>query len=137
MRDQFTKLAEKYLVLTEAEKRSEIIHDFIEFAIKELGIEGDVPEIVINTQPGFAPTYKTYGMASPRGIVVSIYNRALGDVLRTLGHELVHIKQFETQETVDGSTGSEDENKANSEAGVLLRKYGKAHPNVYTIVDDE
>jgi hypothetical protein len=55
------------------------------------------------------------------------------DVLRTLAHELVHQRQHETMTMPDnaGEDGSEWENQANATAGVLMRRYGKTHPELF------
>ena len=67
-------------------------------------------------------------------IWVYIQNRNLADLLRTLCHELVHYKQFKDgriKGPEDGKTGSELENEANSQAGIILRHYGKMNPAIF------
>jgi len=64
-------------------------------------------------------------------IVVTIKGRHQMDIMRTLAHELTHYKQMETHDP-DGATGSEDENSANAVAGILLRNWGKMHPDMFT-----
>jgi len=53
--------------------------------------------------------------------------------LRTLAHELVHRKQqLEDRLYVGaGDDGSDIENEANAEAGVIMRKFGKANPIIF------
>jgi hypothetical protein len=60
-------------------------------------------------------------------------NRNLADILRTLGHELVHHKQNLDGKinAQSGITGSDEENEANAKAGVLLRKFGKINDDIY------
>jgi len=60
-------------------------------------------------------------------------NRNTADVLRTIGHELMHAKQREQSKgkPLDGTTGSPHENEANAMAGILLRTYGKMNPDIY------
>jgi Zn-dependent peptidase ImmA (M78 family) len=57
----------------------------------------------------------------------------MADLLRTLAHELVHRKQDEDGriDHNSGETGSEIENEANAQAGVLLRKFGKQNEEIY------
>jgi len=63
-------------------------------------------------------------------ITLTISNRHPVDVLRTLAHELVHYKQKLNGELVNDSwkTGSDAENEANSEAGIIMRLFNKANP---------
>ena len=66
---------------------------------------------------------------------VYVKNRAIIDVCRSIAHELVHHKQnidcaFEGAED-PGADGSEFENEANAVAGVIIRKWGKLHPEIY------
>jgi hypothetical protein len=56
------------------------------------------------------------------------------DVCRTLAHELVHYKQDLDKQLEDddaGATGSPQENEANAEAAVIMRNWGKKHPELF------
>jgi hypothetical protein len=56
------------------------------------------------------------------------------DVFRTLAHELVHYKQDldkELEGDNPGATGSPQENEANSRAAVIMRNWGKKHPEFF------
>ena len=57
----------------------------------------------------------------------------MADLLRTLAHELVHRKQDEDGriDYNSGETGSEIENEANAQAGILLRDFGKIDKEIY------
>ncbi len=57
----------------------------------------------------------------------------MADILRTLAHELIHRKQDEDGrlDPNSGETGSEIENEANAQAGILLRKFGEQNNNIY------
>lgn len=61
--------------------------------------------------------------------------RALVDILRSIGHELTHNKQMEDNRIVEGSgeDGSCHENEANSNAGIMIRKFGRNNPIIYDI----
>jgi hypothetical protein len=56
-------------------------------------------------------------------------------VCRSIAHELVHHKQMLEgrlkNTALDGQDGSPIENEANSTAGIIIRKYGKLHPEIY------
>ena len=53
--------------------------------------------------------------------------------MRTLAHEFVHRKQAETGDMPAdaGDTGSEWENEANAEAGVIMRDWGAKNPELF------
>lgn len=109
------------------------ISDFINFAKQELGINDDVKvELAYERTPDLTTTayYSMNGL-----IKVYVKDRAIIDVCRSIGHELVHHKQNLEGRLVDtakdGADGSPIENEANAIAGVLIRKYGKLHPELY------
>jgi hypothetical protein len=55
------------------------------------------------------------------------------DVLRTVAHELTHKHQHERESVPSdaGETGSPYENEANARAGILMRDYGRLHPELF------
>jgi len=57
--------------------------------------------------------------------------RVRADWYRTLAHELVHHGQREKNIDLDGTDGSKHENEANSLAAVILREWGRRHPEIY------
>lgn len=125
----------KSLLAEEDEKTQsckEMVEEFIPFAKKGLGIESDV-SIELSTDKAKVEQIHALGYFSPGDNSVWVYigNRNTADILRTLAHELVHVKQHEEGVKIDGSTGSKDENEANSVAGVIMRIYGKKNPSIY------
>jgi hypothetical protein len=119
--------------MTDVEKIT-IIRDFVKQCYQTLGIRNS-PEIIITNDVKWCRAHRTYGSYSPSTATVTAYlgKRNLADFLRTLGHELVHHAQNERGELEEdsGETGSDIENQANSQAGVLLRNYGKFHDVIY------
>jgi hypothetical protein len=113
------------------------IEDFVEYASKRLGLN-KVPEIKFATDRSWALDRRSFGQYSPNDntLVVYINNRNMADILRTLGHELIHHKQNELGKLEDGSgkTGSDIENEANALAGVLMRDYGRINDTIYEAV---
>lgn len=109
------------------------IADFTNFAKDFLGINDD-----IKIELAFERTeeLKTTALYDTRGrIAVYVKNRAIVDVCRSIAHELVHHKQkledrFKNV-VKDGEDGSPIENEANAVAGVIIRKWGKSHPEIY------
>ena len=137
-------LEEKYNnLLLEAkhakEKRKELMKKFIVFTCNEVGINKPWPKVSINNREDFGSHYKSFGYfdVGDNKIVVAGSNRNLGDMLRTLAHELVPYKQEQNGEinldnaAETGADGSEIENEANAQAGVLLRKFGRDNPEIY------
>jgi len=75
----------------------------------------------------------TFGFFNPETdqLTIRTQGRHPADVMRTLAHELVHHKQKENGEDLDGSDGSPHENQANSIAGVLVRRWANRHPKIF------
>ena len=106
------------------------------FAYERLGLN-DVPSnIKLVKDDEFATTFKSFGGYDPHSddIYVYVSNRSLPDILRTLAHELIHLKQRQSGYiggTEDGATGSDVENEANAAAGILLRDFGRRNGHIY------
>ena len=109
------------------------VADFVNFAKEFLGIKDDIK---IKLAFERTPDLKTTAYYSLDGlIVVYAKDRAFIDVCRSIAHELVHHKQMLEGRLLDamkdGEDGSPIENEANAVAGVIIRKYGKLHPELY------
>ena len=116
------------------ERRQEIIEEFVRYCANELNLES-TPELEISYDNKDAQDMRSYGLYTPYNnkLMVVAVNRNLGDILRTIAHELVHHRQFlDNKLTADSNkTGSEQENEANAMAGVLMRNFGKITPDIY------
>lgn len=104
------------------------IKRFVKWARAELGIQG---RVVVRLrlgrmQHGAQSTFGGFDLRTGK-ITVSVKDRHLLDVLRTIAHEMCHQRQAEIKPLSgnDGKTGSAIENQANSVAGILLRNWGK------------
>jgi predicted RNA binding protein YcfA (HicA-like mRNA interferase family) len=106
---------------------------FVDFTCNHLGID-EKPTIQYKEdgKEGCQPSFASY---SPGDKVVSILtkNRHPMDVFRSVAHELVHHKQnldgrLGKDIAKEGATGSKIENEANSEAGKVMRFFGKENP---------
>lgn len=110
------------------------IDTFVEWCCKMLQID-NIPTLNFITDYEFTRNYHSFGGYNPseNAIDLVIVKRNLADILRTLGHELVHCKQNENQtlSLEDGVTGSDIENEANAVAGMIMREYGKRNPTIY------
>jgi len=113
------------------------IEDFIDFVKGRLNIQ-ELPKIKFAQDRSWATDRHSFGQYVPAEKTLTVYigNRNTADILRTLGHELVHHRQHELGKIKNGSgkTGSEIENEANALAGVLMRDYGKINDTIYESV---
>lgn len=122
------------------DKHTAIIKYFIKFAVKELGLKQLPSKIVLSYNTDEAKNQHSFGHFDPSNDKIWLYvkDRNTADFLRTLAHELVHRKQAEDGrlEPGDGETGSDIENEANAQAGVLLRKFGKDNEEIYETLNE-
>lgn len=110
------------------------VSDFVNFAKDLLGIDDDVKiELAFEKTPDLKTT--AYYHNSDRRVKVYVKDRAKIDVMRSIAHELVHHKQNITGKLTDpekdGADGSPIENEANALAGIIMRKWGRLHPEDY------
>ena len=125
-------------LLTEGlEKRDtyKILLDFIRFAAKDLELDS-LPKFDFMFDSERSIEHKSFGGYQPGNehITITVKNRHIMDVCRTLAHELVHYSQDLKKELEDddaGSTGSPQENEANARAAVIMRNFGKAFPDMF------
>jgi hypothetical protein len=122
-------------ILTEGlsrDKASRIIDKFIEFAASELGLD-NLPNIDLQDGNKISAKHRSFGGYGNHHITVTLSNRHIMDVCRTLAHELVHYRQDLNNELTpdSGMDGSPHENEANAQAAVVMRKWGKMHPNLF------
>jgi Zn-dependent peptidase ImmA (M78 family) len=136
-------LEEKYIQLLsekklEDNKRKHVVGLFLTYTCRELGID-TLPKVFLNNSVDFGPKNKTFGHfnVADDKIVVATSNRNLADILRTIAHELTHYKQkldgrLNLDNSVEsGADGSDIEDEANSRAGVIMREFGRKHPEIY------
>jgi hypothetical protein len=112
-----------------------ILLDFIRFAAKHLELK-TLPKFDFVFDSKQSVERKSFGGYAPGAehITITVKNRHINDICRTLAHELVHFKQDLNDELADdaaGSTGSPQENDANAQAAVIMRNWGKLHPNYF------
>ena len=111
---------------------------FIDFCIDRLGISTS-PNIRVGDDHTKAQEVRAMGYYSPAENLIWVLRgqRVPADWYRTLAHELVHWRQRELGQSMDGSDGSELETEANSRAAVLLREWGRENPLIYVIPVEE
>ena len=71
-----------------------------------------------------------------KSVSVAVKNRAIADVMRTIAHELTHLRQIESgvefPEDDEGMQPYEDE--ANYMSGRLVRFFGRKNQEIYSDV---
>lgn len=105
------------------------LRDFLPLAVQELQLS-DLPTIhLVKHIESEQPTFGVFNR-NEWTITLQAVNRHPVDILRTLAHELVHSRQHTNQElhSESGETGSEHENEANAQAGVVMRLFSKKYP---------
>jgi hypothetical protein len=112
-----------------------ILLDFIRFAAKDLELDS-LPKFDFVFDSKGSMERKSFGgyMPGKEHITITVKNRHIMDVCRTLAHELVHYSQDLKKELEDdgaGTTGSPQENEANARAAVIMRNWGKQHPDYF------
>ena len=125
--------------LTEEISREELapmLDSFVSFASNKLGIKS-LPKVRYKSSKDEYNSFAAYN-PSNKELSVSTKNRHPMDVFRSVAHELVHHKQNEEGRIgknieKEGSTGSDIENEANSEAGKIMRWYAKENPNHFKL----
>ena len=112
---------------------SDIVREFLTLCKEELELQ-ELPKIKWLIRPS---NFKSFGSFNPNDgtIRLVIVNRQILDSLRTLAHEIVHFRQWQRNELhpESGETGSDQENEANSTAAVIMRKFGRAHPELFQL----
>jgi hypothetical protein len=125
-------------ILTEGmDKKStyKILIDFIRFAAEDLELDR-LPKFDFKFDTKRSVEHKSFGGYAPgaKHITITVLNRHIMDVCRTLAHELVHYSQDLKNELEDenaGATGSPQENEANAKAAIIMRNWGKLHPDLF------
>jgi hypothetical protein len=112
----------------------QILKDFIKFCVAELKIKS-MPTVKLRRDPQWSVVNRTFGryINDAHLLEVAFGQRHIMDVLRTVAHELTHTHQHEREAVPNdaGETGSPYENEANARAGVLMRDYGRLHPELF------
>lgn len=114
-------------------KTEQILNKFIQFAKDKIGLES-LPEINFIKGSERSVEHSSFGGYGQQKINISVSNRHIMDVCRTLAHELVHYSQdlnHELDGDDPGATGSPQENEANAQAAIIMREWGKMHPDLF------
>jgi len=126
-------------ILTEGLEKKDtykILLDFVRFAAEDLDLKS-LPKFDFVFNDKRSVEHHSFGGYAPGAehITITVKNRHIMDVCRTLAHELVHYSQDLKSELEDddaGATGSPQENEANARAAVIMRNWGKLHPDLFS-----
>lgn len=106
----------------------DIVKSFGAFIVKKLGINTPFKIQLTNNREGLT----TYAYYDPKQGIIKVYvrGRSTADVLRSVGHELVHHIQNQRGELKNDprnpipDIGGKIEDEANSVAGQLVKEFG-------------
>jgi hypothetical protein len=119
------------IVSIDVNEKLPLIKSFVDFCSDHLSLSNIVKVHLTDKKH----KTKTFAHYSPLDNSLTVYmkNRHIGDVLRSIAHELKHCQQNSkgTLKLSSGEDGSPEENEANSFAGVMMRKFGRLHPDIY------
>lgn len=132
MKDKIKILLNEVIFDKASKKQMDLLDNFLIFACDYLKL--NKPNIKIQFNRKGLVTTASYG-----GNNISVYgkDRALVDILRSIAHEMVHMKQDAegNLEQIDheqnNAAGSPIENEANAKAGVMIRMFGEKYPEIY------
>ena len=114
-------------------QKRDLIKKFIIFVSENLGFKKECKIFLSDKRNKFLETTASYNPNNDN-IWIYVKNRnMLGDILRSLGHELMHFQQKLRGELHEdsGKDGSPHENEANTFSGIMIRKFGRMFPEIY------
>jgi uncharacterized protein YjaZ len=110
------------------------VEKFVTWCCERFGIDNP-PTIELSMDTEEAQTNHHTGGHTPGSGKVWVYanNRNLIDILRTVAHELVHVRQHEVNMIKPGASypGSPIEAMADMVAGKYIKVYGAENPHVF------
>lgn len=111
----------------------DVVKEFGAFVTKKLSITKPY-KIHLLRNRGELKTYADYN-PNTGDIRVYVVNRSTADVLRSIGHELVHHQQLQNGKLPPPGTpipdiGGEIEDEANSVAGQMIKEFGQLKPEL-------
>jgi hypothetical protein len=114
-------------------EKARLIGEFIQFCCKHLGTTQPCSVYLTGKRGGPITTTASF---NPNNNDIWIYmkNRnMLADPLRSLAHEMRHWKQNLDDVLIEtsGDDGSPHENEAHCFSGLMIRLFGKLHPEIF------
>ena len=123
-------------IIDPSNRREARVKHFIEWAKKRIGLADEPLNIVFSYDQDDAQKLHRTGQYDYQNshMVVYVGNRNMVDILRTVCHELVHVKQGQVgdiQRATKHGPGSPLEVEADAKAGYLMKLYGKLHRDIF------
>lgn len=111
---------------------SEDFKEFIIFCCNNAGINIPTKIYLRGTRDEKLRTTASY---NPNNHDIHVYSkgRHMVDIMRSVAHELMHMKQMLENRLYpnSGEDGSNEENEAHSFSGLMIRKFGREKPKIY------
>jgi Zn-dependent peptidase ImmA (M78 family) len=115
------------------EQRIKQLNAFVQWICRQ--IDCDPVDIDYGFDLDKVKELRTFGSTNSNGdIWVYVGDRNMADTMRTLAHELIHLKQFgvgTASDDMEEEQRQHIEDEANAIAGRLMREYGKQHEEIY------
>ncbi len=114
-------------------EKAQLVSEFIKFCCKHLGISQPCSVYLTGKRGGPIVTTASFN-PNNNDIWIYVKNRnMLADILRSLAHEMRHWKQNldGVLTATSGDDGSEHENEAHCFSGLMIRLFGKLHPEIF------
>lgn len=132
MKGVIKQLLKEQLFNKNSKEQIDLLNKFVLFTCKYLDIKDTDATVKLKFNRDDLTTTASY---QNKKIIVFAEERALVDIMRSIGHELTHMKQDISGKLTgsqDGISGSPIENESNATAGILIRKFGEIHPEIYS-----
>jgi hypothetical protein len=111
-----------------------LLDEFINFVSDGLQLK-ELPKIMYSDDIGEVKEKCSFAHYDPNSssILVYIGDRNMADCLRSLGHEMVHHKQYEDGRLLvkPPDIGGEIEDEANAKAGQYIKMFARKNPSIY------
>jgi len=108
-------------------KNSQVTKRFINFCGDKLGLDCEFEIFIVEDRPKHKITTTAY--YDPNKQIIKVYgkNRAFVDVLRSIAHEMTHMRQGINGEITGPiqDIGGYHENQANAMSGALIKMFAK------------
>lgn len=119
------------------EGHTNTLNSAIDYACSCLDIKR--PEIEFISSPEYTKHNKSFAAYSPseKKVYVVTHNRNTADIMRSIAHELMHLRQdLDGRLTAEaGGDGDVFENEANSFSGKIMREIGREFPGIFESVN--
>ena len=112
-------------------KKIGVTKQFLNFCIDELGLNEKFHCHIVSDRQKHGIKTTAYYLDDGKVVMVYGKGRMLGDILRSVAHELVHQLQHEENriEYPVQDVGGEIEDEANAKAGAIVKKFIKTQPS--------